>query len=92
MTNWLSETSIRPIAQAATESNWIGDNWLALAAVVAGAVLCTLAGLLSLTPDPEKPAQFLPVYLLSVVLFLVGLALVMRLGIVMQFVEQIVET
>ncbi len=92
MTNWLSENSMLFAAKEAVESSWLGENWLSLVAVVVGAVLCTLAGLLSLTPDPEKPAKFLPVYLLSIVLFLVGLALVMRLGIVMQFVEQIVET
>ena len=68
---------------------WFTENWLSLAAVVTGVILCTAAGLLSLTPDPEKPAKFLPVYAISMLLFLVGLALMMRLDFVMEMAERV---
>lgn len=73
-------------------SEWLSENWMSVAAVVVGIVLCTGAGLLALTPDPEKPAKFLPVYVLAMLLFLVGLALVMRLEVVMQIPERFLNT
>lgn len=73
-------------------SEWLNEYGLSLAAVVAGVIVCTLSGLLSLTPDPEKPAKFLPVYALSMALFLFGLALVMRLEPVMQLLENVAQS
>ena len=55
---------------------WFGENWVAVLAVVAGIVICTGAGLLALVPDPEQPLRFLPVYAVSMSLFLFGLVLI----------------
>ena len=49
--------------------------WPILALLV-GVALCVAGGLLGLVPNPEKPARFVPVYVLAAVLFLGGLALV----------------
>lgn len=57
--------------------DWISENWMAIAAVIGGIVVCTFAGLLALTPDPERPARFLPVYLIALLLFLLGLSLIL---------------
>ena len=45
-------------------------------ALLAGIALCVGGGLLGLVPNPERPARFVPVYLVAAALFLVGMALV----------------
>ena len=57
--------------------DWFASNGTTAACVVAGIVICTLGGLLSLTPDPERPLRFVPVYIVSLALFLCGLGLIM---------------
>lgn len=47
---------------------------LQIVTLVLGIGVCTGAGLLSLVPDPERPAKFVPVYAVAVALFLAGLA------------------
>ncbi len=46
-----------------------------LSAVALGIVVCTLGGLLAMTGDLERPARFVPVYLLAMIMFFAGLAL-----------------
>ncbi len=45
-------------------------------ALLTGIALCVGGGLLGLLPNPEKPGQFVPLYLLAGALFLGGLAMV----------------
>lgn len=44
--------------------------------IIGGMLVCTAGGLLSLRPDPEKSKAFVPVYILSMSIFLFGLAMV----------------
>lgn len=57
--------------------DWMAGSGLAVVAAVVGAVVCTLGGLLSLTPDPERPLRFVPVYVVSLAIFLGGLGLIL---------------
>ncbi|MFQ5732917.1 MAG: hypothetical protein ACE5KM_13325 [Planctomycetaceae bacterium] len=59
-------------------NEFFADHWLTIVWVVAGMIVCTAGGLLSLTPDPEKPAQFLPVYFLALLIFVTGLLMIVR--------------
>lgn|GEM_PF-5112427 len=51
-----------------------GEVALQMVIVILGMGICTGAGLLSLVPNPEEPIKFVPVYTLSISLFLGGLA------------------
>ncbi len=52
-------------------------DWLAVGLVIVGILVTTGGGLLSLLPDPERPVKFVPVYVLALLLFCGGLALVL---------------
>jgi hypothetical protein len=57
--------------------DWFANNGWTVASVIAGIIVCTSGGLLSLTPDPEKPLRFVPVYVVSLALFLCGLGMIL---------------
>ena len=44
---------------------------------IVGMLVCTGGGLLSLTPSPERPLVFIPVYLSSLLIFNCGLAMIL---------------
>lgn len=52
-------------------------DWLAVGIAVLGMLVTTGGGLLSLVSDPERPARFVPVYLVAITLFCGGLAMVL---------------
>lgn len=58
-------------------SEWVTTNWEAITAAVIGMVVCTLGGLLAVSADRERPALFVPAYILAVGLFLGGLMLIL---------------
>jgi hypothetical protein len=68
--------------------DWFAGNGLAVVAAIAGIVLSTLGGLLSLTPDPERPLRFVPIYILSLTIFLAGLGLILWCDQVSEFVRE----
>lgn len=49
---------------------------LQILAVIVGMAICTGAGLFAMTPDIEQPKRFIPIYLVSIVLFVGGLFLI----------------
>ena len=51
-------------------------GWILL--VIVGIIISTLGGLLSLTPDPERPGVFVPVYALALVMFIAGMGVIVR--------------
>ncbi len=55
---------------------WWAEYSVTIACIVGGMLICTAGGLLSLRPDPEKPKTFLPVYVVSMSIYLFGLALI----------------
>lgn len=56
---------------------WLAEYGIAIGVAIVGMLVCTGAGLLSLTPDPERPTRFLPVYLVAMTLYVGGLYLVL---------------
>lgn len=53
-------------------------DWMAVGIVVVGLLITTGGGLLSLIPDPGRPARFVPVYIVAMALFAGGLWLVVN--------------
>lgn len=51
-----------------------GEVVLQIVVLILGMGICTGAGLLSLIPSLEEPVKFIPIYTLSMSLFLGGLA------------------
>ena len=70
-----------------TVEDWFAEYGLATVVVVAGVVVSTLGGLLSLTPDPERPLRFVPVYIVSLAIFLAGLGMILWCEQVSDFVR-----
>ena len=68
--------------------DWFATYGLAALMVVVGIVISTGGGLLSLTTDPEQPAKFIPVYLVSMTIFLAGLGLIMWCAQVAKYVSE----
>lgn len=59
-------------------AEFFAENWMAIVWAAAGMIVCTMGGLLSLMPDPERPQRFVPVYLMALVIFVIGLAIIVR--------------
>lgn len=59
-------------------NEFFAEHWLTIIWAVTGMIICTAGGLLSLTPDPEKPGRFIPVYLVAMLMFITGLGMIVR--------------
>lgn len=66
-------------------------DWMAIGIAAVGVLVTTGGGLLSLVSDPDRPAKFLPVYLVAICLFCGGLGLILRCQKVGGWVDQIVN-
>lgn len=53
-------------------------DWMAIGIAAVGVLVTTGGGLLSLVSDPDRPARFLPVYLVAICLFCGGLGLILK--------------
>jgi len=69
-------------------SEFFWNYGLSIILGIAGMLVCTGGGLLALTPDPERPAVFVPVYVASLLIFIAGLALIMWCGNISEAIHQ----